>query len=500
VLLATARVSNVPIMIEAAESTTLAQPALNKAASRPNPHFVKLVLLFALYVFIAYVVPRPSSIQPNSWRIFAVFVTTIAALIVQPIPAAASVLIGMTMLIVAGGMPVTEALAGFGNPSVWMLFGAMLMARVLIDTGLSRRLALHFVARFGGSSLGVVYSLSLTDISLAGGVPSIAARSGGIILPIARSIGQLYRSSAGETAPLLGTFLMAALYQASVVTCAMFLTGQAGNVLAAAMASQVGVTVTWSSWFVAALVPGAISAVVIPYLVYRILPPVIKVTPEAPAFARAELERMGPLTRPEITAGSVILAMCLMWATGSWTDISATAVALSGIAILLVTKVLLWESAIRDHSVLDVVIWYGGLVTMGETLNKTGVPAVFTAWVGGWFTGLPWLPVLIATLLIYFYSHYGFPTVTVHVLAMFSAFVGLLVSLNAPAPLVVYSFACMSALPAGLTHYGTTTAPMFIEGYVSVGDWWKVGLAASAVNLAIWLTAGFLWWRLLGFW
>ena len=41
---------------------------------------------------------------------------------------------------------------------------------------------------------------------------------------------------------------------------------------------------------------------------------------------------------------------------------------------------------------------------------------------------------------------------------------------------------------------------MFINGYVSVKDWWKVGLIASFANLLVWLTIGFGWWKLLGFW
>jgi DASS family divalent anion:Na+ symporter len=341
----------------------------------------------------------------------------------------------------------------------------------------------------------------LSDLSLAGVVPSISARSGGIILPIARSIGELYRSSTGPSAPLLATFLMAAVYQASVVACAMFLTGQAGNVLAAGLAAKIaGVNVTWSSWLVAAIVPGVLSLFVIPYVVYLVLPPVIRSTPAAPAFAREELNKMGRLRPAETIVLVVLVAMCAFWATGGLTGFNATTIALVGISLLLMSNGLTWESAIADRSTWDVFIWYGGLVTLGEKLNDTGVPTLFATWVGGWFTAVPWFPVLIVTLLVYFYSHYGFATVTVHVLAMFPPFVALLVGLGTPPQLAVYSFACLAALPAGLTHYGTTTAPLYFKDYVTVADWWKVGFVASIVNLTIWLTVGMAWWKLLRFW
>jgi len=460
-----------------------------------------LLFVATVYVVVAWLCPRPSSVDAAGWRQFGVFIATLAGLILQPLPAAAMVFIGVIASIVLGGLAVDRALSGFGEPSEWLLLGAMFLARVLTDTGLSRRVALLFVKRFGGSALGFVYSLVLTDVTLAGGIPSITARSGGIILPIARSAAELYDSRPGETADRLGAFLMAALYQSSVVACAMFLTGQAGNLLAAALAAKIaGVTVSWSSWFFAALVPGACSCLLIPYVVYRAFPPEIKSTPAAPEFAREELRRLGRLSADERILLAVFGIVCLLWITSAWTKVNVTVVTLAGIAALLVTNVLTWEEALKDRAAWDVFVWYGGLLTLGEMLNSTGVPAAFTAWVGLSLTHVPWFEVLLVTLVIYFYTHYAFATVTVHVMAMFAPFVALVIGLGAPPKLAVYSFACLAALPAGLTHYGTTTAPMFINGYVSVKDWWRVGLICSLANLAVWLTIGFGWWKLLGFW
>ena len=90
---------------------------------------------------------------------------------------------------------------------------------------------------------------------------------------------------------------------------------------------------------------------------------------------------------------------------------------------------------------------------------------------------------------------------TAHVLALFPPFLAMLIGLGTPPLLAVYSLACIVNLTAGLTHYGTTTAPIvFAERYVTMGEWWRVGLLVSFVNIAIWLTIGFAWWRFLGFW
>jgi DASS family divalent anion:Na+ symporter len=462
----------------------------------------RLIAVAAIYVLIAHVAPRPAAITPQGWRITAVFLATVSGLMLQPLPGAAIVIVGLTMLVIAGGMPVAGALTGFAAPSVWLVLAAMLMSRVLRDTGLSRRIALLFVRAFGRTSIGVSYALLFSDVTLAAGIPSITARSGSIILPIARGIADLYESHPGPTAARLGRFLMASLYQGSVVACAMFMTGQASNVLAVDLAAKTaGVSITWSSWFAAGIVPGLASCAVVPYLVYRMLPPVLRRTPAASDYARDELRRMGPVRGRELTVLAVFSLVCVLWITSAWHHLDVTIVAMAGVSALFVTGVLTWDTALSERSAWDVFVWYGGLMTMGEALNATSSTTVFAEWVGGVFGGAHWTIVLLATVLIYFYAHYAFASITTHLLAMFPPFVIVLTGAGTPPLLAVYTLACLANLTAGLTHYGTTTAPIvYSQHYVSVRDWWTVGLAASVANLAVWLTIGFAWWKVLGFW
>jgi DASS family divalent anion:Na+ symporter len=463
---------------------------------------IRLLAIAAIYVGIAHLIPPPAGVTPAGWRITAVFLATVAGLMLQPLPGAALVVIGLTALAIAGSLPMTAVLTGFSSPSVWLVLGAMLMSRVLRDTGLSRRIALLFVRSFGKSSLGVSYSLMFSDVTLAAGIPSITARSGGIILPVARGIAELYDSRPGPSAPVLGRFLMGSVYQGSTIACAMFMTGQASNVLAVSLAAKTaGVTVTWGSWFLAGLVPGLVCAMLVPYVVYRMLPPTITRTPAAADYARGELAKMGPIRGREAIVCGVFAAVCLLWLTSGWHRFDVTLVALAGISVLFLTNILSWDGALSERSAWDVFVWYGGLMTMGEVLNSTGSTTAFATWVGSWFVGIPWFGVLLLTLLIYFYAHYAFASITTHVLAMFPPFAVLLIGVGVPPALTVYSLACLANLTAGLTHYGTTTAPIvFAENYVGVGDWWKVGLVVSVVNLTVWLTLGFAWWKFLGHW
>jgi DASS family divalent anion:Na+ symporter len=461
----------------------------------------RLAVLVVIYAVVAYLIPAPAAVTPQGWRLFAIFIAVIVGQMLQPLSSAAIVILGLAAM-VANGTPMREALGGYAEPSVWLVLVAMIMARVLIETGAAHRIALFFIRQFGQRSIGVSYALVLTDVTLAGGVPSITARSGGMVMPVGKAIAELFDSHPGATAPRLGRYLFASMYQGSAVACAMFLTGQASNILGAGLALKlVNVEVTWSSWFISAIVPGVVSCVLVPWVVYKVLPPEITQTPAASEFARTQLLKMGPLDRKESVALGVFASVGALWLTSGWHGLDVTFVSLLGLGTLLLTRTLTWDQVTGERPGWDVFIWYGGLLKMGELLNATGVTRVFAESVGGLFVGLPWLTVLLLTLLIYFYAHYFFASITAHVLAMFPPFVILLTTVGVPPLLAVYSLMCLANLTAGLTHYGTTTGPiLYSANYVSFGEWWRAGFIVSVVNLVVWLTIGFGWWRYLGYW
>ena len=162
-----------------------------------------------LGVFLAILAAgAPAGVEPAAWRIFAVFAATIAGLIAQPAAGGFVVLLGVLALALLGTMPIKSALLGYADPMVWLVLAAFMMSRGMIKTGLGRRIAFVFIRALGRSSLGLGYALVSTDFVLASFIPSVGARNGGIVFPIARSLVQAYGSEPGETARRLGAFMM----------------------------------------------------------------------------------------------------------------------------------------------------------------------------------------------------------------------------------------------------------------------------------------------------
>jgi DASS family divalent anion:Na+ symporter len=167
----------------------------------------------------------------------------------------------------------------------------------------------------------------------------------------------------------------------------------------------------------------------------------------------------------------------------------------------LLTGVLSWSDVISETGAWDVFIWYGGLVRMAEALGETGITKRFAESAAGFTNGWIWWAALGLLLLVYFYAHYGFASITAHATAMYIPFVTVIIAAGAPPYLAVLSLAYFSNLSASLTHYGTTPAPIYFgSGYVAQRTWWRIGLIASLITIPIWVIFGFTWWRILKLW
>lgn len=438
----------------------------------------------------------------SRWGLLCLFAATMAALITRPIAAGSLMISAIAVGALLRLFSIQDGLAGYGNVTVWLILSAFLFARGLVVTRLGERIAYRIVRRVGGSPLRLGYSIVLADLVMAPMTASNTARAGGILFPVTLNVARVFGSEPGPTASRIGCFLLLALYHGDLVVSAMFLTACAPNPLVADFVRQ-GSTVrlSWTMWALAASVPGMVALAAIPYLVYRLFPPVHVDTAAAQTLASERLAEMGPLSGRERRMLIVFCLVLALWIAGDWLAISPTTAALAGVAALLLTRVLDWRDIVEEKSGWDVFVWFGGLMMLAGQLEKAGFPKAFAQSLGAAIHGWPWVWALVLMLVVYLYAHYAFASLVAHVTAMFPAFFAAAIALGAPPLVTGVAFGVVSNVNAALTHYGTGPAPIvFGAGYVSQAAWWRTGLIVSIAHLLIWLPVGFLWWHVLGLW
>ena len=459
-------------------------------------------LITILIGLILWFTPPPAGLEVNGWHLLAIFIAVIVGLILRPLPMGAVVIIGVAVTALTGVLGIKEAVAGFGNKTVWLIVTAFLFARAFLKTRLGERIAYYFMKAIGRRTLFLGYSISLTDLVLAPAIPSNTARAGGVLFPIVRSVCHAYGSEPGETAKKIGKFLMFNEYHTTLITGAMFLTGMAANPLVAEFASKIlNAEVTWGTWFIGALVPGIITFIITPILIYLFTRPEIKVSEEAPKLASQKLKEMGPMTKYEKSLLVIFILTLILWILGQPLKISSTTTALVGLSLMLITGVLEWKDVLEEKGAWDALVWFGGLVAMATGLNKLGVIKWIAESAKAYVSGWEWLTAFVVLALVYFYAHYFMASMTAHITAFFPAFAAVMAAVGAPPLMVALLLGYFSNLMAATTHYATGPAPIYFgAGYVDIKEWWLYGLILSFVYIAIWFGIGLPYWKVLGFW
>jgi L-tartrate/succinate antiporter len=388
------------------------------------------------------------------------------------------------------------ALSGFSNATVWLIFGAFMFALGYDKTGLGRRIALLLVKAMGRRTLTLGYAVALADALLAPFTPSVTARSGGTIYPVIRNLPALYDSLPHDPSMRrIGSYLMWVAIASTCVTSSLFFTALAPNLLAAELVNKAtGVQFEWMDWFLAAAPFGLLLLASVPLLTYWIYPPTVKEGAQVPAWAGQQLQAMGPLSRREITLSALVVVALLLWIFGG-EFIEATTAAIAVISLMLLLKVVSWEDITANKAAWNTLAWFATLVALADGLNRVGFIAWFADSVAVRMTGLTPLAAMLALLLINFFAHYLFASVTAHV----TAIIPVLLAVGSGVPGVdMGTLALLLCLQLGImgiiTPFAAGPSPIYYgSGYLPAADFWRLGAIFGAIFLLVFMVIGVPW-------
>jgi DASS family divalent anion:Na+ symporter len=485
------------------------------------PFRLKPAIITTVVLLVLLMLPVPDGLTPKAWALVAIFLTTIVAIILKVMPI--GVMAMMAIVIVSLSQvtstsskgAVADALASFSNPLIWLIVVAILISRGLKKTGLGNRIGLIFISLLGRRTIGIGYGLAVCELVLAPFTPSNTARGGGIVHPIMKSIATAFDSDPAKgTERKIGTYLSLVNMHANTITSGMFVTATAPNPLVVDYVARVtnqNFQLSWTTWALCMLLPGLTCLLLMPLAVALLSPPEMKATPHAVDYARAELKGIGPLSGKEKVMIGTFGLLLVLWANlpamifGPAFTLDPTAVAFVGLFALIITGTIDWDDVLSEKSAWDTLVWFGALVMMAEQLNKTGVIAWFSNGLknGIMAAGMGWEAAAALLVLLFVFSHYFFASTTAHISAMMLAFLTVGVQLVPPEYHVPFllMMTAGSTIMMTLTHYATGTSPIiFGSGYVTLGNWWRVGFVMCVGELVIFALLGSLWWKLLGFW
>ncbi|KAL9231797.1 hypothetical protein vseg_006970 [Gypsophila vaccaria] len=465
---------------------------------------VPLILSISVGLAVQYVVPKPANLTPQSWALLSIFLSTIAGLVLSPLPVGAWAFLGATASVLTGTLSFSAAFSAFTSEVIWLIVISFFFARGFVKTGLGDRIATYFVKWLGKSTLGLSYGLTLSEALVAPAMPSTTARAGGIFLPIIKSLSLSSGSSPDAgTKKRLGSYLVMTQFQSAGNSSALFLTAAAQNLLCLKLAEELGVKIAspWLTWLKTACVPAFFALLLTPIILYKLYPPEIKDTPDAPAMAAEKLKNMGPVTRNEWVMLATMLLAVSLWVFGDKIGVSSVVAAMLGLSMLLLLGVLDWDDCLNEKSAWDTLAWFAILVGMAGQLTNLGIVSWMSTCVADGLKtmNLSWPAAFGILQAAYFFVHYLFASQTGHVGALYSAFLAMNLASGVPGVLAALALAYNTNLFGALTHYSSGHAAVYYgAGYVDLPDVFKFGFIMAIVNAVIWTVVGGFWWKILG--
>lgn len=384
-------------------------------------------------------VDTPSGMNPKAWQLFPFYIGTIMAIMLRPMGEAPILMIFLGLYAVSmNGLSV--ALSGFSIGMVWLVTGAYFIAQAFRDTNLGRRIAYLLIRAFGRTSLGLGYAAAFSDFIIAPVTPSNAARTGGIIWPIFRSIAEALDSYPEKNPRGIGAYLAQLLYIISMCTGLTFLTGYAANTVAWTFADQLlGLKISWIQWTSAFIVPAGIMLLLAPIVIYKIFPPTIK------KIDNITIAKNGQI----------------------WTTLT----------------------------------WYGGILGMATALNKFGffmwMAKLLQTYVD--FSSFSHIGLLISMVALGTACRYLFVSCGAYMASVLPVQFTIGLAAGLPQWDMFLMFTTCGVMGALVTHYANAAGPvLFGANYVSVKTWWSIGLFYTLLSYVVFTIIGIPWWSMLG--
>jgi L-tartrate/succinate antiporter len=223
-------------------------------------------------------------------------------------------------------------------------------------------------------------------------------------------------------------------------------------------------------------------------------PPEVKAGDAVPKWAGEELVKLGNLTHREITLGVLVLLALGLWIFGG-DYINATTAALVVISLMLVLGVVKWDDIVKNSAAWNTLAWFATLVALADGLNRVGFVKWFADTIGAQMGGFSPFTAMILLVLVFYFTHYLFASITAHVTAMLP--VMLAVGMTIPG-INMPQYSLLLCLTLGvmgiLTPFATGPSPVYYgSGYLPSKDYWRLGAIFGVLFIAVLLIIAVPW-------
>jgi solute carrier family 13 (sodium-dependent dicarboxylate transporter), member 2/3/5 len=329
------------------------------------------MLLLGLVAFIAVqLMDTPEGLSPAGQSALAVFCLCLVYWVTNVIPLMVTSLLAMVLLPTTGVLSAKDTYALFGNEAVFFILGAFILAAALMKCGLSTRIAVLVLRRFGHTPRALLLSLFLMNAFMAFFMSEHAVAA--MTFPITVEIAAVLRLPRERSNYARGLFLAMA-WGTQIGGIATLLGGGRAPLALGILRENTGQTYSFVQWTVAAWPLVAILLVIGWQVIVRFFPIDIASVREADAIIEEKALRLGRPSTKERSIALVMLGTLLTWIVGG-EEFGLATISLAAVVVLFLFDLLTWRD-IEQYVNWGVLLMYGGAIALGSALHRSGAAA-----------------------------------------------------------------------------------------------------------------------------
>lgn len=346
---------------------------------------VLIALLFGVFGLALGVAP-PDGLSQQAWRALCLFGLCITLWVASPIPLAITSLLAIALIPLLGILDAATAYSYFGSKAVFFIMGAFILAAALVGCGLSQRLTMVALRRFGKTPtrlIATVYVITAIGSCLMS-EHAVAAMAFPIVWELHRSLKLRPGSSR------MGKGLFFALAWGCIIGGTMTILGGGRGPLAIGILEKTTGgehTISFMEYMIFDL-PLVLILMAAGWLILRLVyKPEIDSVQIAIDDLGERMKAIGKTTLREKLVGIVMVLTVALWLF-SGEELGIANIAILSTALLFVLGLMVWKD-VEENVNWGVLLMYGGAICLGSALADTGAALWLTERILGDFKGSP---------------------------------------------------------------------------------------------------------------
>jgi len=459
----------------------------------PRKKKVLLSIIGISILVITYFLPRPSGLSWQGKMMLGVLVFAGYMWLVKPIPIAATALLVLVLPVIFGIVKRPVGFSYFGNNAVFFLLGAFIMTAAIEKHNIHKRISIFVLSQMGDRPIYFTLGIFLLSAFSSFIMPEHAVAA--LMLPVVLSVLAVVKAIPKKS-NFAKVSMLSVAFGCSIGSLGTLVGGARNPITLSFLAETSNIHISFFDWIFYSMPVVILSIPVIWFVLIKMFPIEIKSLKNTHIVLQREVKELGPMKPGEITTISIAFLTILGWVFLHY-QLGPAVVAILGGLLLFFLGLIKWDD-VEKRVPWGIILLYGGAITLGVNLSKTGAAHWIALKALGLTGNNPFLVLIMLIVITIFLTSFMSNTAAVAMLLP----IGL--GMAGASGLGVKVTSMIIALSGGLAFMLVIATPgnaiTYSTGYYSTRDLLKSGSIVTILCAIILLVIALTYWKLIGLW